>query len=317
MLEGILTSRIPAPPAPGDRGLRRGQGRYSAALTPKGRMVADLHVVHGPRDGDGLLLELAASALNGFLAHVNRFLPPRLAHAFDDTGRIGALTVAGPEAATLLTREVIGLRLEEHELTALPEDAWVWVDIGSAGIFVIRSGELATATFDVVTDPTNIAVLRERLIEAGAAPLEREDRDALRVEAGRPAWGSELDGRTLPPEAGLDVRAIDHTKGCYTGQEVIVRIRDRGHVNRHLRGLKLGGTTLVEAGAQLWIPGRDTPVGTMTTVANSPRAGELLGLGYLRREVDVPGRVSVSAAGGPVVTAVGLQAHDGDEWWRA
>lgn len=316
MLEGILTSRIPVAPALGDHGLRRGQGRYSAALTPKGRMVADLHVVRGPRDGDGILLELAASALNGFLTHLNRFLPPRLAHAFDDTSRVGALTVAGPAAASLLTREVIGLRLEAHELTALPEDAWVWVDIGSAGIFVIRSGELATATFDIITDPTNIAVLRERLIEAGAAPLECKDRDTLRVEAGRPAWGSELDGRTLPPEAGLDVRAIDHAKGCYTGQEVIVRIRDRGHVNRHLRGLKLGATTLADVGAQLWIPGKDTPVGTMTTVANSPRAGELLGLGYLRREVDVPGKVSVSGAAGPVVTAVGLQARGSEEWWR-
>ena len=317
MLEGILTSRIPEGPAPGDDGLRRGQGGYSAALTPKGRMVTDLHVVHGPRDDDGLLLELAASALDGFLAHLGRFLPPRLARAFDDTGRIRTLTVAGPEAAALLTREALGLCLDEHELTALAEDAWVWVDISGAGILVMRSGELATTTFDVIADTANITALRERLIEAGAARLELTDRDTLRVEAGRPAWGSELDERTLPPEAGIDVRAIDHTKGCYTGQEVIVRIRDRGHVNRHLRGLKLGGTTLVEPNAQLWVPGRDAPVGTMTTAVSSPRAGELLGLAYLRREVEVPGEVCVGGAEGPVVTVVGLQARDGREWWWA
>ena len=317
MLEGILTSQLPTSPASGERGLRYGRGSYSAALTPKGMMVADLHVVHGPRDSDGLLLGLTASALGSFLSHLHRFLPPRLARAFDDTGRARALTVAGPAAAGLLAREALGLRWEERELTALSDSAWVWANIGSVGVLVMRSGDLATPSFDVVADPAGIVVLRGRLIEAGAVPLELTDRDTLRVEAGRPAWGSELDERTLPPEAGIDSRVIDHTKGCYTGQEVIVRIRDRGHVNRHLRGLKLGSTTPVKAGTRLWIPGRDAPVGTITTAVNSPRAGESLGLGYLRREIEVPSTVCVNGPEGPVVTVVGLQAHKRHEWWWA
>jgi folate-binding protein YgfZ len=312
MLQGILTNRVPAPGSAEDGGVARGSGGYSAVLTPKGRMVADLRVVRGPREEDGLLLDVPAAALAGLTAHFGQYLPPRFAKAVDETARTGALTVSGPSAAALLTREALGLRVDEHEMALLTEDAWVWVDAGGPGILVVRSGELSVPAFDVIADIGTTEALRERLLDAGAETLGARDREVLRVEAGRPAWGSELDEDTIPPEAGIDTRAIDHTKGCYTGQEVIVRIRDRGHVNRHLRGLVVGEAPIPEKGAELWVAGKDRAVGVVTTAVRSPRAGGGLALGYVRREVEVGGEVRLGSADGPAARVKEL----GQDWWR-
>ena len=316
MLQGILTNRVPDPPdsIESERGVVRGRGRYAAVLTPKGRMVTDLRAVRGPHLNDGLFLDVPAATLDRLLAHLGRYVPPRLARAEDVTSPTGALIVAGPAAVALLTREALGLRVEEQELAALTEDAWVWVDTGGPGLFVVRSGELAAACYDVIADRATVGALETRLEEAGAAPLTAADLEVLRVEAGRPAWGAELAEETLPPEAGIDARAIDHSKGCYTGQEVIVRIRDRGHVNRHLRGLRLGGADLPVRGTEVWIEGRDRPVGSVTTAAWSPRAEEGLGLGYLRREVNVPGEVRVGGPDGSPAMVAELESSEG-AWW--
>jgi folate-binding protein YgfZ len=312
MLQGILTNRVPAAAALAG-GVARGRGSYSAVLTPKGRLVADLRAVRGPREEDGLLLDLPAAALGGLTAHFGQYLPPRFAKAVDETAWTGALTVAGPTAAALLTREALGLRMDEPELDALAEDAWVWVDTGGPGILLVRSGELSVPAFDVIADLGTTDALRARLLEAGAATLDAAEREVLRVEAGRPAWGSELDEDTLPPEAGIDARAIDHTKGCYTGQEVIVRIRDRGHVNRHLRGLELEGAALPNSGAELWVEGRDRAVGVVTTAVHSPRAERGLALAYVRREVEVGAEVRLGSADGQGARVRAL----GPEWWRS
>tara|TARA_Y100000746_G_C15115754_1_gene290439 strand:- start:1 stop:339 length:339 start_codon:yes stop_codon:yes gene_type:complete len=95
-----------------------------------------------------------------------------------------------------------------------------------------------------------------------------------------------MDEKTLPPEVGVLERAIDHTKGCYTGQEVIVRIRDRGHVNKHLRLLDLGDIPAPRRGAELLASdGSGKVVGNLTSVVQSPRAHSVVALGYVRRGV--------------------------------
>jgi folate-binding protein YgfZ len=119
---------------------------------------------------------------------------------------------------------------------------------------------------------------------AGHAVLE-----VLRIEAGRPRWGAELGEDVIPIEAGLLDRAISTTKGCYTGQEVIIRILHRGHVNRHLRGLILG-ESVPDPGTELFRAGEPKTVGRITSACLSPRFGRALALGYVRREIE-PGHV--------------------------
>ena len=314
MLLGIVTNRMPEPPLSVGPDVTGGVALYAAVLTPKGRMVTDLRVVRGPRgEEESLLLEAPASALPGLLAHLAKYVPPRFAKSADVTELTGSFTVAGPGAAAVLSREGLGLRVETAELMALAEGEWRWFDGGGVGVLAIKSGDLATPAFDVVADRTTGDALVARLREAGAAELTFSDLDVLRVEAGRPAWGVDMDQDTLLPETGIESRAIDRTKGCYTGQEVIVRIRDRGHVNRRLRGLRLGGAPLPERGAELWIEGRDRPVGAVTSAVLSPRAGGGLALGYLRNEVEVPGEVRLGGPNGPRVQAVDLEG----EWWRS
>ena len=314
MLQGILTNRVPEAPFPVGPDVTGGAALYAAVLTPKGRMVTDLRVVRGPRgEEDGLLLDVPALALPGLLAHLDKYMPPRFAKSVDVTELTGSFTAAGPGAAAALSREGLGLRVETSDLTALAEGEWRWFDGGGAGVLAIRSGDLTTPAFDVVADRSTGDALAARLIEAGAAELTPSELDVLRVEAGRPSWGADMDQETLLPETGIDSRAIDHTKGCYTGQEVIVRIRDRGHVNRRLRGLRLGGAPLPERGAELWIEGRDRPVGAVTSAVSSPRAGGGLALGYLRNEVEVPGEVRLGGPNGPRVQAADLEG----EWWRS
>ena len=312
MLQGIITNRMPEIPVPVGPDVTAGAALYAAVLTPKGRMVTDLRVVMGPRsEDDGLLLEVPASALPGLLGHLAKYVPPRFAKAVDVTELTGSFTVAGPDAAALLSREGLGLRVETGELVALVEGEWRWFDGGGVGVLAIKSADLATPAFDVVADRTTGDALTARLLEAGATELTLSELEVLRVEEGRPAWGVDMDQETLLPETGIDPRAIDHTKGCYTGQEVIVRIRDRGHVNRQLRGFWLGGSPLPERGAELWTEGRDRPVGTVTSAVSSPRAGGGLALGYLRSEVEVPGEVRLGGPDGPRAQAVDLEG----EWW--
>jgi folate-binding protein YgfZ len=313
MLEGVITNRIPEPPRSDGTEVTRGHALYAAVLTPKGKMVADLRVVRGPRsDEEGLLLDVPAAALGGLLGHLGRYLPPRLARTADASAGTAQLTVAGPRAADWLTRDALGLRIEASELRALAENEWVWMDAGGPGVLVIRSAELDTPSFDVVADADTAEALVQRARAVDGAGLTPAELDVLRIEAGRPAWDADLGEDTLPPEAGIDGRAIDHTKGCYTGQEVIVRIRDRGHVNRRLRGIRLGAAPLPARGTELWSEGRDRPVGAITSAAASPRAGEGLALGYVRREVEAPGEVRLGSAEGPVVRVVEL----GEGWWR-
>jgi folate-binding protein YgfZ len=316
MLQGILTNSVPAAAPPPEGGVSRGRASYAAVLTPKGRMVADLRAFRGPHAEEGLLLDVPAAALAGLTAHLGQYLPPRFAKVVSETPRLGALTVVGPDAAALLTREALGLRVDAHELDALAEDAWIRLEGEGDGVLVARSGELSAPAYDVIAERRTAESLLGRLLEAGAAPLDPGERALLRVEAGRPEWGAELDPETIPPEAGIDARAIDHGKGCYTGQEVIVRIRDRGHVNRRLRGLKLGGAPLPARGTELWVSGHGTQeqraVGTVTTAVRSPRAEGGLALAYLRRAVVVPGEVRVGGPVGPPVAAVALAA----DWWR-
>lgn len=313
MLQGILTNSVPAAPRVDSSGVASGSAPYAVILTPKGRMITDLRVVRGPRtDEEGLLLDMPASARAGVLSHLAMYVPPRLAKAADVSDGTASLTVAGPGAAEMLSREAFGLRIETADLSALTEGEWRWMETGEAGVLAIRSGDLAAPAFDVVVDRAWGEALRTRLLEAGAPELTPDELDVLRVEAGRPAWGADMNEETIPPEAGIDTRAIDHNKGCYTGQEVIVRIRDRGHVNRRLRGLRLGRGTLPERGAQLWAEGRDQPVGAITSAVASPRAGGGLALAYVRREVEAPSDVRVGAPDGLRAAVVELAP----EWWR-
>jgi folate-binding protein YgfZ len=119
-----------------------------------------------------------------------------------------------------------------------------------------------------------------------AVPLEatlgEEALELLRVEAGIPKFGVDMDEETIPNEAGLEARAISYDKGCYIGQETIARIKTYGHVNRQLVQMVLTGESVPSRGDR--IVAKDREVGQVTSAARSTRLGKLLALGYVRRD---------------------------------
>lgn len=299
MLKGIVTGRMPAPPDEGFLEAHAGAATYHAVLTPKGRIIADLRlwVEPGP-EGPGVRCDVAPEGADPLREHLARFLPPRLARLDDRSAESGCMTVAGPAAADLLSRVGLGLRVEARELQELAEGEFRLVSAASAEqVLVMAVDDYSVPAFDVIAAPAVLNGLRELLAGAGAGVADAEVREILRVERGRPLFGRELGPDVIPVEAGIQDRAIDHAKGCYTGQEVIVRIRDRGHVNRHLRRLQLQKESdPPEAGAPLFRG--DRPVGAVTTGAQSPREGPLA-LAYVRREVSPGESVRVGDPEGP------------------
>ena len=303
-LQGVVTGRLPGPPIVFGGSLLRSGVEYSAVLTPKGRMVADLRVMWGPDpEEEGLFLDVAAAAIEPLLAHLKRYVPPRLATIEDVTADARLLTVLGPAAARTLAEIVLGSTVHTTEFEGLAEGEFLEGQndqddsFGASGLRIARTCEVDVPAWDLFVSASRFGEVWAGLVEAGAAPIGVGIWDTLRVEAGRPAFGGDMDESTLFPETGLVDRAVDHTKGCYTGQEVIVRIRDRGHVNRSLRGLLLAQGPAPESGAELFQESR--VVGGITSVVESPGRGGPIGLGYVHRDVADGEQVTVGSPAGP------------------
>ncbi len=281
MLTGIITGRVPGP-LDHSPDHRHGSWSYSAILTPKGRMVTDLRLVRLPVEREAFLMDLPTTGAGPAKEHLARVLPPRFATA-EETSK-DLLTVAGPEAAHALVG-ALGLSGEAaSRLVGMDEGG---VAATADGTLVLGTGDLGIPCFVVWASPARGGAIGSALREAGAIDATADTWNTLRVEAGRPAFGQDMTKETIPIEAGIQDRAIDHSKGCYTGQEVIVRIRDRGHVNRHLRGLLLEHADVPTVAIELYRSDQaeGKSVGWITSAIDSPRFGVPAALGYVRREV--------------------------------
>lgn len=271
MLHGLVTNDLQA--------LGIGDATYAALLTPKGRMIAELRVL---RRADDLLLDVDAAALDGVLAHFRKFVPPLFAR-FEPADH-AVIGVYGPRAAELV-HAVCGV-----PAAAPAQDEAVAGNFEGDVVHVIGTRWTGAAGCDVLVPAVHADALHAALLAAGARACGHAALDVLRIEAGVPRWGAELDETTIPLEAGLAERAISTSKGCYTGQEVIIRILHRGHVNWHLRGLRLGDAPVPAAGATLTQPGASKPggkaVARVTSACVSPRLDETIALAYVRREIE-------------------------------
>ena len=200
-----------------------------------------------------------------------------------------ALAAQYPAAAPGLSAVALAALAEHASVTAV-------LDRGdaSAGVLVAAgSRDVGEPGYDVYLPVAAVPGLRAALASAGVAEVDRATWEVLRVEAGRPVFGVDMDAETIPLEAGIEARAISDTKGCYVGQEVIVRVRDRGHgrVARRLVGLMAGdgpaaAAAAVAPGDELTAGGRDA--GRVTSAVLSPALGTLA-LGYVRRDLVEPG----------------------------
>jgi len=329
MLHGLVTGTIPAPPVPLAPGTEAGapapgwasHAHPSLVLTPKGRIVTDLRLVRLPGGDDAaFLLELPADGAAPLTAHFGRYLPPRFARPTDISAGSRMLTLVGPGAAEALA-SALGAEAPALATEApapglrdmAPGEVRFSGSVSGEGapfLLVLRTDAVGPPAWDLVGTPASIAPVEAHLLAAGVLAAGDPAWEILRIEQGTPETGRELDDGIIPPEAGLERSHIDHAKGCYTGQEVIVRIRDRGHVNRHLRGLLPGEGPAPEVGASVWIEGRDREAGEVRSTAFSPRLGKWIALAYVRREAEPGTSVRLGAPDGLEAEVRALGAGD-------
>jgi folate-binding protein YgfZ len=272
MLGGLVTNDVTA--------LTPGRGCYAAALSAKGRIIADVRIF---AEQASFMVDSPIRATDGWLAMVRKFVNPRVAPYSDVSEETFCLGVFGAHARRILAA---ASGITSAELEALAPYSTMAASIEGSAVMIFRSPDLGIEGYEMFgVEPSREAVW-DALVAAGATPSGLEAFEIARMEAGRPEWGLEIDDNTIPQEANFDeLHAISYTKGCYVGQEVVARVHFRGHVNRHLRGL-VCGETLPPIGATL-TGEKEKAVGDVRSSVESPRLGRIA-LAMVRREV-LPG----------------------------
>jgi aminomethyltransferase len=163
--------------------------------------------------------------------------------------------------------------------------------VGGQTALIIRTEETGEQDYEVMIPADGLATAWERLMEAGKPygikPVGSQAREALRIEAGIPKAGPELNEEIVPPEANLEGKAFSLTKGCYPGQEVVARMDTYGNVRRHLVGLVLKDSTIPPHKAKLFSGDRE--VGWISSAVRSPKLGEVIALGFPLRDFSKSG----------------------------
>jgi folate-binding protein YgfZ len=272
-LQGLLTNDIAA--------LTPGTGCYAAYLTPQGRMLADIRVLHR---GDALILDVPAVSRESVFERLTTFIIMEDVVLDDVTDTLARVAIYGPQAFEVLSKCVSFA----ESASGLPEHASVSARFGDHDVIVAASHELGANTpgYDLYLDAAAKAELVAALQAAGATPIDDEAWHTLRIEGGRPFFGVDMTTDTIPLEAGIEDRAISFTKGCYVGQEIIIRVMHRGH-GRVAR--KLVGLTAAKFAASTPIYAGDREIGRVTSAAYSPALDRWIGMGYVQRDFVEPG----------------------------
>lgn len=270
LVTGMVTNDVSA--------LTPGEGQYAAALTPKGKIVADLRIL---ALDDSLLIDTSAAAAPGWKELVRKYVNPRLAPYHDVTSELSDFGIFGRSARSVVSKV---MDIDDKDIAALPPYSHVSRPFADVTAIVARAADLDVEGFDIFIPTQAVGVLKNRFHSAAVNAGSKETWDIARIEAGRPEWGVDMDDSTLPQEANFDeLGAISYTKGCYIGQETVARVHFRGHVNRFLRRLRFVTRPAPPKGAEL-LDETGKVIGDIRSAALSPRFGGIA-LGMVRREI--------------------------------
>jgi folate-binding protein YgfZ len=238
------------------------ENRWMPAVFPtvQGRLIGAVRIA---RVKDGFLIDTERASHDAVLKTISRFTLAGDFKVADITDGSTIFSLQGKRAAEVVTKVC------ETSVADLPRNGVSEHE----GVTIIRATHTSEDGFDLVFVSTRADEFRQALLDAGATPVDEETFEILRIEAGIARFGRDMDETNVIPETNLD-DAVSYTKGCYVGQEIIVRIKHRGHPAKKLVGLKLERP--VEAGE------------IITSAAVSPRLGSI-GLGYVRYEFVEPG----------------------------
>jgi folate-binding protein YgfZ len=262
-----------------------GGGCEAFLITAKGRVVAHVLVGHCQQpDGAVLWLDTVPDQADVILDYLEHYLVSEQVELADRTLGFGMFHVCGPQAGALL-EALTGQRVAE--LPQLHAAGFEWPQGGRPWCSVRHHRPLGIDGYDLFFPADQTLTIWTALRDSGAAQAGRDVYDTLRIEAGTPEFGADLDEERFVMEVGRTAEAISMTKGCYLGQEAVVMARDRGHVNRMLMGVTAPHDGLLPAGGRLFKGSEE--VGQVTSSTESPRLQQVIALAYLRRGSQEPG----------------------------
>jgi len=261
-----------------------GENRWMPAAFPtvQGRLIGAVRVV---RERSGFLIDTDAESHEAVLKTVSRFTLAGDFHVKDLTSETAFVSVQGKRAVEVV-ENVFGTSLSD-----LPRDGVFETQWQDTAVTIIRATHTAEDGFDILIDSAHGAQLRQALIDAEAQAVSAEIFEILRIEAGIARFGRDMDETNVVTETNLD-DAVSYTKGCYLGQEIIVRIKHRGHVAKKLTGLRFQTAGRAEPGSVIKsADGKE--IGKLTSTAFSPKLEATIALGYVRYEYLNPGTIVV------------------------
>jgi len=275
--------------------LQPGQGNYAFFLDVHGHIQADARILR--LDAESFQIDCDRWRVDTVRQTLEKYIIADDVEVVDQTAAVACLAIEGPCSLEVL-REAIGFEpphMLPHEHLQVPELSLRLARASSSGEFGYWMWGSAQQLAAVWTKGARAGAI------LGARPVGHFASEICRIEAGLPRYGAEINDKTLPQETG-QLHALSYTKGCYLGQEIVERIRARGHVNRRLVGLLFNGPQAVAPGVALTADGQS--VGSITSAAYSYGLRRTIALAMLRRESSEAGTfLSAAASGGETLEA--------------
>ena len=264
-LNGLITNDV--------KKLAENRWMPAAFPTVQGRLIGAVRVIRG--NEPAFLIDTEKTSHDAVLKTISRFTLAGDFKVADVTTETALLTLQGQGAAAILQQ------VFEQDISGLAENGVVESSWQKLPVTIFRASHTGEVGYDIIIDSSRKAEFRQALETAGAQPIGEDTFEILRVEAGIARFGQDMDETTVIPETNLD-DAVSYTKGCYVGQEIIVRIKHRGHPAKKLTGLRFETDQQIEPGTVISSK-ENQEIGHVTSAVISPRLGSI-GLGYVRYE---------------------------------
>jgi len=267
--------------------LPEGEGNYSFFLNAQGRIQGDVFIY---REAGRLVLDTSADQVGPIMAHLDRFIIMDDVVLGDQREEFTGIGLAGPQASP----SIKALGLPELEISAGSPIRFASAQLGPSELTLVAFHGPLSNQYAIYASPEAVISLWQRLLDAGATACGVRAIEGLRVLEGLPRYGVDLGDRDLPQETG-QTRALNFSKGCYLGQEIVERVRSRGAVHRTLRQFHVEGVA-PQLPASLKV--NDTVIGKLTSLVSL--AGKNYGLGIVRSDA-VNGGMPLTYNGGVAI----------------
>ena len=274
-LNGMVTNNI--------RDLATGRGVYAFLLNPQGRILGDLYAYNR---GESIVVDTDRSQVENMLATFDHYIIMDDVEVKNLNDSITTLGIGGPKSRQVLA--AAGIAIPDTDPLEIFE-AKCTCDCECTQCTAVRGEDVAHETYELWLSPGDVRKTWDALVANGATPVGAEALELQRIASGIPLYGVDIRERDLPQETE-QVRALNFSKGCYIGQEIVERIRSRGAVHRKFSGFLADAGVPIPIGTK--IVAGEKEVGEITSIAifGVPNAEKTVALGYIRRELGNPGR---------------------------